>query len=201
METGNDLQLRNRLIRVGSNYKTQLVILGGFVLVMWLLEVIDWLFLKDSLDRLGIKPRTLMGLRGILLMPFLHKGFGHLLANTVPFLVLGALVMMNGINRFFIVTGLEMVIGGLGVWLFGSSGSVHIGASGIIFGYFGFLLTSAYFERSLRAIIIALAVLVFYGGILWGLLPFWIGVSWLGHLFGFIGGVLAAYLLSRQRTP
>jgi len=201
METGNDLQFRNRLIRVGSNFKTQLMILGGFVLLIWLLEIIDWLFLDGSLDRYGIKPRSFTGLSGILFMPFLHKGFGHLLANTIPFLVLGALVMMNGIDRFFIVTGLEMVVGGLGVWLFGSSGSVHIGASGIIFGYFGFLLTSAYFERSLRAIIIALAVLVFYGGILWGLLPFWIGVSWLGHLFGFIGGVLAAYLLSRQRTP
>lgn len=200
METGTDPKFRNRLIRVSSNYKTQLVILGGFILLIWLLEIIDWLFLDGSLDRLGVKPRSFTGLRGILLMPFLHKGFGHLLANTVPFLVLGALVMMNGIDRFFFVTGLEMVVAGIGVWLFGSAGSVHIGASGIIFGYFGFLLTSAYFERSLRAIIIAFAVLVFYGGILWGLLPFWIGVSWLGHLFGFVGGVLAAYLLSRRRT-
>jgi membrane associated rhomboid family serine protease len=200
MESGNDQQFRDRLIRVGSNYKTQLMILGGFILLIWLLEIIDWLFLDGSLDRLGIKPRTLSGLRGILFMPFLHKGFGHLLANTVPFLVLGALVMMHGINRFFIVSGLVMVIGGVGVWIFGSSGSVHIGASGIIFGYFGFLLTSAYFERSMRSIIIAFAVLVFYGGILWGLLPFWLGVSWLGHLFGFVGGVLAAYLLNRRRT-
>ena len=199
INSSNDIPIRNRLVTMGSQFKTPAIILGGFVVLIWFLEVIDRIILDGALDGLGVKPRSLSGLKGILFMPFLHSGFGHLLSNTIPFIVLGALVMMSGLKTFLTVTGLSMLAAGIGVWLLGGSNSVHIGASGVVFGLFGFLLTRAYFERSISAIIIAFAVLVFYGGILWGLLPFWLGVSWLGHLFGFAGGVIAAYWVSKRR--
>lgn len=184
---------------LGRTLKTQAVILGGFVLLIWLLEIIDWLFLKGSLDALGVQPRTLVGLRGILFMPFLHGSFGHVLANTIPFLILGWLVMLGGISQFFTVTAVTIVVSGLGVWLFGSANSVHIGASGLIFGYFGFILTKAYFERSLSSIVLAVFVFALYGGLLLGAFPQRAGISWQGHLFGFIGGALSAYLLTTSR--
>jgi membrane associated rhomboid family serine protease len=199
--SSSDIPIRNRFVTLSSQIKTPLIILGGFVVLVWLLELIDWLILDGALDGLGVKPRSFSGLKGILFMPFLHNGFGHLLSNTIPFIVLGALVMLSGLNTFFTVVGLSMLVSGVGVWLLGGANSVHIGASGVVFGLFGFLLTRAYFERSISAIVIAFAVLVFYGGILWGLLPFWLGVSWLGHLFGFAGGVIAAYWLNKRRQP
>jgi membrane associated rhomboid family serine protease len=134
-------------------------------------------------------------------MPLLHGGFGHLLANTLPFLVLGWLVMLNGISNFFVISAVIIVVSGVGVWLFGAANSVHIGASGLVFGFFGFLVTRAYFERSLGSIILAFGVIIFYGGLLMGILPLQLGVSWQAHLFGFAGGVLAAYVISkRNRT-
>ena len=198
-DSSSDLPIRNRFVTMGSQFKTPALILGGFVVLIWFLELIDWIILDGALDGLGVKPRSLSGLKGILFMPFLHGGFGHLLSNTIPFIVLGALVMLSGLDTFLKVAGVSILVSGVGVWLLGGSNSVHIGASGLVFGLFGFLLTRAYFERSISAIIIAFAVLVFYGGILWGLLPFWLGVSWMGHLFGFTGGVIAAYWMSKRR--
>ncbi len=198
-DSSSSIPIRNRLVTMGGQFKTPVIILGGFVILIWFLELIDWIILDGALDGLGVKPRSLSGLKGILLMPFLHGGFGHLLSNTIPFIVLGALVMLSGLSTFLIVAGLSILVSGVGVWLFGGGNSVHIGASGLVFGLFGFLITRAYFERSISAIIIAFAVLIFYGGILWGLLPFWLGVSWLGHLFGFAGGVIAAYWISKRK--
>lgn len=179
--------------------KTQAIILGGFVLLIWFLEIIDWLILKGSLDALGVQPRTLVGLRGILFMPFLHGSFSHVLANTIPFLILGWLVMLGGIPQFLTVAAVTIAVSGLGVWLFGSSNSVHIGASGLIFGFFGFILTKAYFERSVTSIALAIFVFALYGGLLLGAFPQRAGISWQGHLFGFIGGAAAAYLLTTNR--
>lgn len=178
--------------------KAQAWILGGFVSLMWVLEIIDQLFLKGALDAYGIRPRNLIGLRGILFMPLLHGGFGHLIANTIPFLTLGWFVMLREISDFFVVTAVTMLISGLGVWLIGASNSVHIGASGLVFGYLGFLLLRGYFERSVLAITISLTIGLFYGGLVWGVLPGMPGVSWEGHLFGFLGGALAANLLAKH---
>jgi membrane associated rhomboid family serine protease len=186
---------------IGRSLRNQVIILGGFIVVIWFLEIIDRLILGGSMNALGVRPRTLVGLRGILLMPLLHGGFGHLLANTLPFLVLGWLVMLNGISNFFVISAVIIVVSGVGVWLFGAANSVHIGASGLVFGFFGFLVTRAYFERSLGSIILAFGVIIFYGGLLMGILPLQLGVSWQAHLFGFAGGVLAAYVISkRNRT-
>ncbi len=199
----SDIQETSIGQRAGMAARTlrgQLIILGTFVVVIWLVELVDAIILDGALDAYGVKPRSVSGLRGVLFMPFLHRGFGHLLANTIPIIVLGWLVMVRRTVDIFVVASVTMLVAGLGVWLFGASNSVHVGASGLIFGFFGFLLARAYFERSLAAIALAVVVFLLYGGIIWGVLPGQDGVSWLGHLFGFIGGVLAAYLLSRRRT-
>ncbi|MGH2538295.1 MAG: rhomboid family intramembrane serine protease [Candidatus Promineifilaceae bacterium] len=178
--------------------KTQALILGGFLLLIWALELFDQLFLGGRLDSLGVRPGRLAGLSGILFMPFLHDGLAHVLANSLPFAVLGWLVMVRRLTDFFLVAAVAALVAGLGVWLFGREGTVHVGASGLIFGFFGYLLLRAYFERSLASISLALLVLLLYGGLLCGVLPSHMGVSWQAHLFGFLGGVLAAYWLGNN---
>ena len=178
--------------------KTQGTILGGFVAVMWILEIVD-IVLGGALNSYGVRPHQLIGLRGIVFAPFLHGGLGHLIANTIPFLILGWFVMLQETRDFFVVTGITMLVSGLGTWLVGSSNSVHIGASGLIFGYLGFLLLRGYFERNFPSILLSLIVGFLYGGTIWGVLPIQYGVSWQMHLFGFIGGVIAARLLARRK--
>jgi membrane associated rhomboid family serine protease len=182
---------------IADELRTHGVVLGGFVVLMWAIEIADVLVFRGQLDTYGILPRHLIGLRGILLMPFLHGNFPHLIANTIPFIILGWLVMLREISDFFVVTAVTMAVGGVGVWLLGSPG-FHIGASGLIFGYLGFLLLRGLFERRFSSIFLSLVVGCLYGGLIWGVLPSQPGVSWEGHLFGFVGGVLAARWLSRR---
>ncbi len=168
------------------------------IAVAWLIEIVDWALPWGALDWYGIHPRSLIGLPGIVLAPFLHAGFGHLLANTLPFFILGWLVMVRSRQDFFTVALTALVVSGLGVWLFGGSNTVHIGASGIVFGFLGYLLARGYYERSVAAIALAVTAVFLYGGMIWGVLPLQDGVSWLAHLFGLVGGVAAAYLLTRR---
>jgi membrane associated rhomboid family serine protease len=177
--------------------KNRTLILGVLVAALWILEALDRWILDESLDGYGIQPRVWSGLWGILFAPFLHGGFSHLLANTVPFLILGWFIMLHGITVFFEVTVLVMVLGGLGTWLIGASNTIHIGASGLVFGYFGFLLLRGCFERSVGSILIAALVGSLYGGLLWGIFPTQPGVSWEGHLCGFVGGATSAWLIVR----
>jgi membrane associated rhomboid family serine protease len=179
--------------------KTHGLILASFVAVFWVLEILDQFVFRGSLDYYGIMPHKLIGLRGIIVAPFLHGNFPHLIANTVPFIVLGWLVMLQETTDFFIVTGLTMLVGGLGVWLFGAPGSIHIGASILIFGYLGFLLLRGYFQRNIPSISLSILVFFLYGGTIWGVLPSQPGISWQGHLFGFLGGVLAAKLIATEK--
>ena len=179
--------------------KTQAIILATFVAIFWLLEILDQFVFRGSLDYFGIIPHQVIGLRGILFAPFLHGDFPHLIANTVPFLILGWLVMLQETSDFFIVTGLTMLVGGLGVWLFATPGSIHIGASILIFGYLGFLLLRGYFQRNIPSILLSILVFLLYGGTIWGVLPSRPGISWQGHLFGFLGGVLAAKLIATEK--
>lgn len=189
----------------GTTLRAGALTLGGFVAVFWGLEIVDQVFfhhvgrMASGLDLYGIHPRHLSGLIGILFAPFLHGGFGHVAANTLPFLIFGALVMTYGLQAFWKVTLIVTVVAGAGTWLFGSN-SYHIGASSLIFGYFGCLLAAGIFEHSLKSILLAVVVGVGYGGIIWGVLPGQPGISWEGHLFGFLGGVLAARRLA-QRQP
>jgi membrane associated rhomboid family serine protease len=178
--------------------KTQSSILGGFVGTMWAIQFVNLLVFRQALNLYGIIPRQVIGLRGILFAPFLHGGLGHLIANTIPFVILGWFVMLQETSDFFAVTAITMVVSGLGVWLFGASG-VHVGASALIFGYLGFLLLRGYFERNFPSILLSLVVGFLYGGAIWGVLPTQPGISWEGHLFGFIGGVIAARILARRK--
>ncbi len=174
-------------------------ILGGFVSLLWAIEILDVFVFRGALNSYGVRPRTIDGLEGILLMPFLHGSFAHLAANTLPFLIFGWLIMLQETSDFFIVSAITVLVSGLGVWLTGAPNSVHIGASGLIFGYFGFLLLRGYFQRSFTSIAISLIVGFFYGSLIWGVFPSQPGVSWQAHFFGFAGGILAAQLLGRQK--
>jgi len=180
-----------------EDVKVPFLILVGCLAVFWVVEIIDVVLPFWGLDQYGIRPRTERGLWGILASPFLHGGFDHLIGNSVPFLILGWLTMFRERWHFALVTVMAMLLGGLGVWTFGATGSVHIGASGVIFGYLGFLLLSGFFERRFGAILVSLGVGVAYGGLVWGVLPSQPGISWEGHLFGFLAGILAAYVAAR----
>ncbi|MEO0537890.1 MAG: rhomboid family intramembrane serine protease [Cyanobacteria bacterium P01_A01_bin.123] len=184
---------------IAGELKQQAIILGGFVVLLWGVEILDALIFRGALNQYGIRPRELSGLWGILFAPLLHGNFEHLIANTFPLVTLGWFVMVREISDFFIVTLFAAIIGGLGTWLVGASGSVHIGASGVVFGYLGFLLLRGYFERSVTSIALALLVFVLYGSLIWGVLPSQPGISWEGHLFGFIGGAVAARLLAKTK--
>ena len=177
--------------------KAQILILAVCVGLMWGIEVIDTL-LGGALKQFGIIPRSVVGLRGILFAPVLHGNFPHLIANTIPFVTLGWFVMLRRTSDFFGVTAIVMLIGGLGTWLFAPANTVHIGASGVIFGYLGFLISRGYFERRIGSVIVSLMIGICYGGLIWGVLPGQIGISWQGHLFGFIGGIVAAWLMASQ---
>jgi membrane associated rhomboid family serine protease len=191
----SQLDARSWTDRVPELLHSHARILLGFISILWVLELVDSLLLRGALNRYGIRPRQVNGLRGILLAPFLHGNLQHLAANTVPLLVLGWFVMLDGINTFAIVTVAVWLISGAGVWLFGMPRTNHIGASGLVFGYLGFLLFWAYFERSLMAIALAIIAGLLYGSMIWGVLPLRRGQSWQGHLFGFVGGGLAARFL------
>jgi len=170
-------------------------VLGVIVALWWLVEVVD-LAVDHRLDRFGVQPHELIGLRGIVFAPFLHAGFGHLIGNTVPFLVLGWLVISAGVARFAAVLTIGAVGSGLGVWLFGSSEEVHIGASGVVFALLGYLMLRGVFERRIGQIVVGLVVAALFGGLLWGVLPTDRSISWQGHLFGFASGVAAAWLFA-----
>ncbi|HEY9887353.1 MAG TPA: rhomboid family intramembrane serine protease [Candidatus Obscuribacterales bacterium] len=172
--------------------------LGGLVGLLWGVQILNVGLLGGRLIFQGIYPRQMDGLQGILWAPLLHGSFQHLMANTIPLLTLGGLILLGQAKDFWVVTVMAALVSGLGTWLIGAPGSVHIGASGIVFGYFGYLLLRSYFERSAFAITASILVIVFYGGFWWGVLPTQPGVSWEGHLFGFVGGSLAAWALSRR---
>lgn len=170
------------------------------ITIFWVVEIVDFLVFNGSLDQYGIQPHSIIGLRGIVFAPFLHGGFPHLIANTIPFLTLGWLTMLQAIKDFFVASIMSALIGGAGVWLFGSPQSVHIGASILIYGYLGFLLLRGYFQKNFPSIALSIFVAIAYGGFIWGVFPSQMGVSWQGHLFGFIGGAIAAKMVTPEKN-
>jgi membrane associated rhomboid family serine protease len=175
---------------------TAFVLVGVMVAVMWVVEIVD-VFAGD-LDSAGIRPRDPEGLVGIAFAPVLHGGFGHLIGNTVPFLLLGAAIALSGLVRIVAVTAIVAVVGGLGTWLTGPANSVHIGASGLVFGFASYLVARALYTRRAWHLAGAVAVIFVYGStLLFGLVPT-PGVSWQGHLFGAVGGVVAAWALHQR---
>jgi membrane associated rhomboid family serine protease len=181
--------------------RTESPVVRGFIVVaalaaaMWVVEVIDQVA-GGRLDNNGILPRELDGLDGIVWAPFLHADFQHLIGNTIPFLLLGFAIAFSGVARVILVTAIVALVGGLGTWLIAPENTVHIGASGIVFGYAAYLIARGAFSRSARQIVLGLVVVVIWGAtLLQGLVPE-TGISWQGHLFGAIGGVVAARVLS-----
>ena len=177
--------------RVTRTFKQQVSTLSATVGATWTAFVVNGIA-GGALMQYGVIPRTLTGLRGILFAPFLHANMQHLIANTIPFLAMGWLVMLRDARHFLPVTLFAMLGSGLMAWLLGAPGSVHIGASGVVFGYFGFLLLGGWYARSFMSISLSILVAVLWGGLVLGIAPGQVGISWQSHLGGFIAGVLAA---------
>lgn len=172
------------------------VVVLGFVGLLYAVEALDTV-LGGRLDDDGVIPRDFSQWDNILWFPLLHGGWAHLTGNAVPLLVLGYLATSGGIKQFLQITAVIWLTSGLGVWIFGSYGS-HIGASGLVFGFLVFLLVRGVFARSPLQIVLAVVVFAIYGAALWGVLPGQPGISWEGHLFGALGGVLAAWGVARD---
>ena len=165
---------------------------GGFVAALWLIEVLDRV-LPGDFESHGVRPRSDEGLVGILFAPLLHGDWGHLISNSLPLLILGFLLALSGMRTFVITTTIIWIVGGVGVWLVAGTNEVHIGASGVVFGWLVFLIIRGVFARSLGQILLGIVVFMAYGTMLLGVLPGEPGVSWQGHLFGAIGGAIAAW--------
>ena len=191
----SELQSRESFsAQVGRSVIARTCVLLAFVGSMWCIRLLDTFRVDgSSIAGAGIVPRDPSYLTGLATAPFIHANWPHLIANTIPLLALGSIVLLGGVAEFVFVTIVCAVVGGFGTWLFGSAGH-HIGASGVIFGYVGYLLARSAFDRRIWFVAVTVFVAFLYGSALvWSLVPR-SGVSWSGHLFGFIGGVAAAKL-------
>lgn len=195
--TPRDITIRDTTSRAVGALKVQVATIGGTLATFWAALGVN-VVTGGALLQYGIIPRTIVGLRGILFAPFLHGSVQHLLANTASFAVLGWLVMLRDRRHFIPVTLLAMLGAGAVAWLLGAPGSVHIGASGVIFGYLGFLIVAGWYARSLGSILLSVLVTGLWGGLVFGVLPGQPGISWQAHLGGFLGGVWAARMFRRR---
>lgn len=180
--------------------------MGGSALVialllagMWALEFVDQAS-GNRLDLYGIEAREVDGLPGILTAPFLHGGWEHLISNSLPFAILGFLVLLGGVARWVVSSLIAMVTSGLAAWFLTPPDTIIVGASGLIFGWLTYLIARGLWSRQASQVVIGVVVLFFYGGLIWGVLPGAAGISWQAHLGGAVGGVLAAWLLHRRTT-
>ncbi len=182
---------------------------GSLAAMMLIVQIVNSLMSYRLNGDFGLISRKVGGLDGILFAPLLHAGWGHLLGNLVPFLIFGLLLFVGGVRQFVVVTVLVWLVSGLGVWLAGPSNTVTIGASALVFGWLAFLVGRGVFTRNIGQILIGLLLLIVWGGLFWtGIVTTAVkdfvgttGVSWQGHLFGAIGGVLAAFLVARADGP
>ena len=181
-------------------WKPPLVLL----LLLWSCHAFNSVVLGGQLAVFGIQP-TRSPLWHLFSAPFVHANWDHLLANSLSLMLLGTLISLRGVRQFWLVSLTAGLISGLGIWLFAPPRSysgamtVHLGFSGVIFGYLGALLFMGWFERSTVSILLSLATALVFGGMVGGILPGQMGVSWQGHLFGFLGGIAAARITARQK--
>lgn len=190
--------------RINHSKSWTFMTLLSLVFFLYLFELVDQLTPFIKFDNLGILPRHLWGLVGIPLSPFLHADFAHLISNTFPFLVLGYIVLKAEKIHFVTASAFIVLLGGLGTWLIGNDNAVHIGASGLIYGYFGYVLVRGFREGRLKWIITGLFVLLFFGGMIFGVFPTRMGVSWEGHLCGMLAGAWYGnkrVKMGRRRAP
>lgn len=186
--------------RTRSPFVEALLVVGGLLALMWVLEGVDTVTL-NALDSFGIQSRYPASLVDILWAPLLHFGWPHLIGNSIPFLVLGVLTYLSGPGKWLFTTIASTIISGLFAWLLSPLGTITAGASGVIFGYLTYLLARGIYTRKISQIVISLVVLGLYGTVLLGVLPTQPGVSWQAHLGGAVAGVLSAWFLhGRERN-
>jgi membrane associated rhomboid family serine protease len=191
--------VRRMSSRLGPDRTNGLAIVAGMIVLMWVLEVVD---VADGhrLDSYGIHPRDVDGLPEIVSAPFLHVGFAHLLSNTVPFAIMGAAIALGGMARIVAVTLIVGLASGLGTWLIAPADTVHLGASGLVFGFATYLVARGVLSRRTGDLAVGAIVVVVWGfGLLQGLLP-QDHISWQAHVFGAIGGVCAASILAARES-
>jgi membrane associated rhomboid family serine protease len=181
-----------------QGFKQSVRYLVIFVCLLWLIEIVN-IASAGWLRQFGIYPRELDGLIGVFSTPFLHGGLRHLISNTIPLILLGLILATHGFKTFVQSTLIVVVLGGLLVWLFGRP-SNHIGASGLVFGWWGFLIGLGYFKRDWKALLTALIVLFLYGGMFFGLLVVDARISFEAHIFGAISGIIAAAMIARKKN-
>ena len=193
------MQTRARTARTGvAGYlRRTAVSIGGFIALIWIIWLVNAALFDGALFAFGIRPRDAAGLIGIPMHPLLHGDLAHVLHNSLGILLFGTLLYLREESDFWIVTALGALLGGFGVWLLGRP-VIHIGASSVIFAYFGYLLSAGLFERRIGSLILSVVLFFGWGSVLLGVLPLQQGISWEGHLFGFAAGVLAARLLARR---
>ena len=187
-----------------ENLRAAVIVVGSLATIMVLVQVVNWA-MGYRLDQFGIEPRDWSGLWGVLAAPLIHGSWAHLWSNLVPLVIMGVLIMIGGLRQFLAVTVLVWLVSGLGVWLVASPGSVTVGASGVVFGWLTFLIVRGIWTRTWQHILLGLVLLVLYSSLFWtGIVRVAaqditgvVTVSWQAHLFGAIGGLLAAFLVGR----
>ena len=193
---------------LAQRVKPALITVGSLAALMIIIQAVNWAT-SYRFDAYGIEPRSWSGLLGVLFAPLLHASWGHLWSNLVPLVIMGVLITLSSVRQFVAVTVLVWLVSGLGVWLIAPAGSVTVGASGIVFGWLAFLIARGIWTRSWQHILLGLVLLALYGSIFWtGIIKVAaaditgvVTVSWQGHLFGALGGVLAAFLVGRADAP
>jgi len=191
--------IRHEVGAIATDLRSGAVTMAGTLGILWGVSIVNWLVFGGGLNAYAIAPLSLSGLTGIAIAPFLHGGLGHLLANSIAFVLLAPMMFLRKRMDFWVVSVLGALSSGAVVWLIGGAGTVHLGFSGVIFAYLGFLMTRGIWERSWTTIALSLGVTWFFGSMVWGVFPILAGagISWQGHLGGFLGGILAARLLGR----
>lgn len=185
--------ISNNYVSLFNAAKTQLPFMGYLMVCLWSINIINWAF-GSPLNLLGIYPRSAWGLIGIICSPILHGNFNHLFFNSIPLFVLGMFILMLGKTLFIGITVVLAIMEGTIVWIFGRK-ALHIGASGVIAGYFGFVLGLAYFYPTMISLILGFVTVYYFGSILLGIFPSSALISWESHLAGIISGVTLAYIL------
>lgn len=180
---------------IPDDWQERATLIGDWLLLTWTIAAFN-LLVGGSLNQLGIRPREPVGLLGVVFAPFLHVDSDHLVGNSLSFVILGWLTLIQGIPTFYVVSLVIAITGGLGTWLFGRARTCHVGASTITFGYRGYLLVNGFLNQDGASVLLAVFVGFFYWKKVLSMLPGESGMSWEGHLFGFLGGALAAQLLS-----
>jgi membrane associated rhomboid family serine protease len=180
-------QINNAILSLQEHLPFVLIFLG----LLYAIHLINWL-IQYRLNILGVYPRKLLGLTGVIFYPFLHSNFNHLFFNSIPLFILASFVLLKGFPTFFCVSITITILSGLGIWLVGRRG-FHVGASGLIMGYWSYLLLDAYEQKTIISIAPAIVCLYYFGGFLFHIFPSEVKSSWEAHLFGLLGGLAAAY--------